>query len=556
MSSVKMLVKRQDVLNEGWVADAAQRDWLSREIPFFECPERAFEELWYYRWDLVRRHLRYVSDAVGYIITEFNCDDPLYWAGAFNSIVCASDHHVNEARWLHSSRYVQDYLRFLLTHPEAQPQAYSSALAASVWSVLQARGDTAFACDMLDPLIANHERWLRSDQEYPHDRGFDARRGLFWNTGRDSSGEFNLASAQLNECLRGIQGYKIRGGAGYRPDINADMFADMLALSRIAHLAGRQDESRHFADSAARLKSNVMRQLWDPRRTFFMHRWLRDEYSEADRHGKPTICAGSLIWETNGDRFGGVGFQPNEKGEGRGRELVGYTPWYRGIVDDTIQHAGAWKFLMDRDYFYAPFGPTTAERHDPWFLVQCDCRANGNSFPLVTSRVLQGVANVLHEHRHHGPLTADAYMNLLRIYVRTQSRDGKPYLAEFHHPDADRWVVDRPIGEHYFHSSFCDLVITGLIGLRPRPDRVLEVNPLVGEAWDYFALEDLPYHGQRLSIVYDRDGRRYGREVGLSVYVNGKLLVTAPRLQSLTAALPPIRVSGSPASAPSVEERA
>ncbi len=527
------ILEKQLILRSHKLAGGENERWYETRIPFFTCPDPVFEKLWYYRWEVVRRHLKFVSDEVGYIFTEFQGDEAFYWAGEFNTIVAASDHHVNEARWLRDPQYVQQYMRFWLTHPGAQPQSYSSALADSIWRILEVHGGMIFASDLIDSLIANHRRWIKGRVAYPHDNGYNSKRGLFWNTGRDSTGEYNLPSAQLNEPLRGIQGYKIRGGAGYRPDNNADMYADALAISRIAELAGRYDEAQEFADRAKMLKYNVQENLWDPSREFFVHRWLRDEYSEADRHGAPSIRAGSMIWETNADRFGGVGHQSHERGEGRGRELVGYLPWYRGLPDDEPKYASAWRYLLDTEYFYAPFGPTTAERHDPWFDIQYDCRTNGNSFPLNTSRVLNGLANLLHDYKHHGVLTEKAYFDLLSIYARTQYRDGKPYLAEFHHPDKDCWTVDRPIGKHYFHSSFCDLIITGLIGLRPRADGGFSVRPLTGDAWDYFVLEDLPWQGHRLSIVYDRDNSRYGRGQGLTVWVDGQCTAQAPDLRLL-----------------------
>ena len=49
----------------------------------------------------------------------------------------------------------------------------------------------------------------------------------------------------VNEPLRGIQGYKIRGGAGYRPDHSAEMYADMVALARLALLANRRELARN-----------------------------------------------------------------------------------------------------------------------------------------------------------------------------------------------------------------------------------------------------------------------------------------------------------------------
>ena len=55
-------------------------------------------------------------------------------------------------------------------------------------------------------------------------------------------------------------------------------------------------------------------------------------------------------------------------------------------------------------------------------------------------------------------------------------------------------------------------MITGLIGLRPRMDNTVEVNPLIPEGkWDYFCLDNVLYHGRNLTILWDKDGSRYQR---------------------------------------------
>jgi hypothetical protein len=66
----------------------------------------------------------------------------------------------------------------------------------------------------------------------------------------------------------------------------------------------------------------------------------------------------------------------------------------------------------------------------------------------------------------------------------------------------------------------------------------VEVNPLVPASWDYFALDDVAYRGHRLSIVWDRDGTRYGRGAGLSILVDGRAIANASSVQRLTAPLP------------------
>ena len=85
----------------------------------------------------------------------------------------------------------------------------------------------------------------------------------------------------------------------------------------------------------------------------------------------------------------------------------------------------------------------------------------------------------------------------------------------------------------------CDLVISGLIGLRPRADDIIEVNPLVPEgAWDYFCLDQVRYHGRNLTILYDKTGERYGRGKGLQVLANGQRIAGSESLQRVTAQLP------------------
>jgi len=60
-------------------------------------------------------------------------------------------------------------------------------------------------------------------------------------------------------------------------------------------------------------------------------------------------------------------------------------------------------------------------------------------------------------------VTRDDYVALLKTYAATQhDPDGKPMVREDHHPDENRWLAQGP---NYNHSRYCDLVITGLLGL-------------------------------------------------------------------------------------------
>jgi hypothetical protein len=84
------------------------------------------------------------------------------------------------------------------------------------------------------------------------------------------------------------------------------------------------------------------------------------------------------------------------------------------------------------------------------------------------------------------------------------------------------------------------LVINGLVGLRPQADDTVLVNPLIPEGkWDYFCLENVPYHGRLLTILWDKTGKRYNKGRGLCVFADNKELVRSETLQQLTGKLEP-----------------
>ena len=93
-------------------------------------------------------------------------------------------------------------------------------------------------------------------------------------------------------------------------------------------------------------------------------------------------------------------------------------------------------------------------------------------------------------------------------------------------------------GYLYNHSTFCDLIITGLVGLRPRADDIIEVNPLIDASMAYFALEGVQYHNRSLSMIWDSDGSKYGKGSGLRIWIDGDLKAASPTLQKLEFSMP------------------
>lgn len=478
-----------------FVPNAAALRFLEQNVPLFDCPDEEFERTYYFRWWTYRKHLRATPD--GFVVTEFLPN--VSWAKKYNTINCAAGHHLYEGRWLVDTRYLDDYSRFWFVGG-GSPRQYSFWAANAIYQRALATGDTRLAVELLDALVANFEAWEKSNLD-PN--------GLYWQ----------------KDVLDGME--VSIGGSGYRATINSYQFGDAKAIAAIARIAGKPELVARFEQEATRLRKVVQEKLWDGEAESFKVGTRTDPIRRVDV-----------------------------------RELHGYTPWYFYMPETSL--SVAWKNLMSPAGFFAPFGPCTAEQSHPKFAISYaghECQWNGPSWPYSTSVTLTAMANLLNRYQQDFVNTAD-YFKLLEIYTkshRLKRDDGKvvAWIDENLNPQNGDWIsrtrlktmkdgtwdpkkggVER--GKDYNHSTYCDLIVTGLVGLRPQIDDAVELNPLIppGGAWKYFCLDRIPYHGRSLTILYDRDGDHYGKGRGLHVYADGRRIAWSPRLTRVTAALP------------------
>jgi hypothetical protein len=282
------------------------------------------------------------------------------------------------------------------------------------------------------------------------------------------------------------------------------MAANARAIARIAEVAGQQDVADRFHGEFATLRSKMIDALWDPDAEFFKVRLEAGGLSDA-------------------------------------REAIGFIPWMFDLA--RPEHSIAWRQFTDPAGFSAPRGLTTAERRHPDFRTHGvgTCEWDGAVWPFATSQTLAGLAHVL-----RGPpqsyVSRRDYFEALRTYAASHQKDGKPYIGEYHDEITGDWLITgekEKRSRQYNHSTFCDLVIGGLIGIVPRADDVIEVDPLLPpDAWGWFCLERVPYHGHDLTILWDRRGDRYRRGAGFKVWADGKLIARSDKLMSIRVKLP------------------
>jgi hypothetical protein len=545
------------------IPNSAAADWLAAHAPRFECPDAEVTEIWHFRWWTFRKHIR--ATPTGFVITEFL--PPVKHAGAHNTISCAAAFHLAEGRWLRDPRPLDDYTRFWLRggagvspdvatcRPQPHFHKFSSWFAAAVWDRACATGDFAFATSLLDDLVADYRVW-ETERRLPN--------GLFWQ---------HDVKDGMEESISGS-----RTAQQPRPTINSYMVANARAISALATRAGRADLAKEFTAKADALHRLVLEKLWDDEAKFF--KVLRADTNATERAARVFSLA-----PTGGEGRGEGAIAPTRARTptafSTAREAIGYVPWMFNLPD--ARHAAAWTQFTDPAGFHAPFGLTTAERRHPAFRTHGTgkCEWDGPVWPFATSQTLTALANFLRPvaqtsksavspvskpapaasapTRSNSPRPADLeigdtagletratqlptrsdYLSALLTYTRSHRFNGQPYLGEYHDEITGAWLkgnADR--SRHYNHSLYADLLITGLIGLRPRPDDTVEVHPLLPDgAWDWFALDGLPYHGRTLTILWDRTGARYGKGAGLRVFADGKLLAETNRLTRVTGKL-------------------
>lgn len=494
------LLDKQRILQQQTWWDNRDFSWYQQHIPFFESPDTAIDATYYYRWELVTKHLTYGSTQSGYTFTEF-IDRP-FWSGAYGAISCPLGHQMYEVRWLKDSPAVEDFARYWFETPGAQPRSYSNWYGDAVWATYLVTANRQYLHTMLPHMEAQYAGWMTEH--------WDSIHKMFRWDGLHDGMEVNINSRLTTDPGSGAE--------GYRPTLNSYLFADARAISQAAALFGDSAKARDYADRAADLKHRVQQELWDPRREFFFHQFAHDE--------KDGIKANTLTY-----RSGPLA------GNSHGREEIGFVPWQFNLPDSGYE--AAWRFLMDTAYFFSTRGPTTVERHDPQFQISPRCCVwSGNEWPYATTQTLVAMANLLNNY-HQSVVTRKDYARLFKVYTLDQRMNGRPYIAEAANPDNGSWDGHNTFdhSEHYFHSGYVDLVITGIAGLRPRADDSLEVNPLAPADWAYFALDDVRYHGHDIAIVWDRDGTRYHVGAGLTLLSDGRIIGHADRLGRLAGYL-------------------
>ena len=425
-------------------------------FPKFKSSDAELNKTYEYRAESYSKHVKKTPD--GYVVTEFLPD--VSWAGKYNTICCATMHHIMEGRWIHEHNVIEDYLRFWCDDevmPREFTNRYSFALADIFMQYIKVSGNYSLATEEYESLRQLHHAW-----------DFRVRDGLYSQACNYDGMEYSIS------------------GHGYRPTINSYMYGDKIALSHFAEYIGNTADAEKYSADAEILRQTLNERLWN---------------EDIGMYG--------VISED--------GIMQNV------REPIGYIPWIYGIPEGRDE---CFKYLLDKNCFLAPYGIRTADASHPEYMKYYShvCLWNGPVWPFATAQTLTALINYLHT-ESTPKITDRDFMSLLNTYSLSQREEnGEPYIDENIHPDTGIWLArdlikksgrtDTERGREYNHSTFIDLVLTGVCGIVPTTDSHLTVAPL-GLSLDGFEAFDINYHGRNLEVKYDKG-------IGLSVRVDGR----------------------------------
>jgi hypothetical protein len=483
----------------------AYNRWFADNVPYFDASDQGFKKMWYYRWWVVRFSMQEANtpDLRGYSFYEGKL-------GFDNVISFAVPVQLKELTYLRDPVYGLDQAgnsyrnlapNGAVVDPPGSPywhETYSHWIAAALAEFHRVHPIPDDTLRQLLPALAGDVRaWTTAydadgdglpQRARPRVTGYDLDILSFWY--------FSGTRLDFTAKLSDVE----------RVDFASFVYANARGVAELARAAGDTELAAEFDTIAERLRGAVLQSLWDPETAFFYPQ-------RADDDRRIPI-----------------------------RELHGFFPFAMHLAPNEIPYTSALDKFVDRAEFWARFPPViTSQHHYRDWTWEMDGLTR-NIAPHPISMGARTLIEALKHYDHH-EVTPAHFMELMRRYNDLVFPGVHPYDA-YWRPNAHEYFSKwepyqssrRPKPSdisHDFHSAYSYLVVEGVVGLTPRVDDKIELQPAALE-WDYFALAGLRVRGRDLTVIWDRpDGQvRYpDYPEGFSLYVDGAHAFTRDRVE-------------------------
>ena len=478
--------------------------WFFDNVPYFDASDPAFKKMWYYRWWVVRFNMAEADtpDLSGYRFYEGKL-------GFDNVISFAVPVQLKELAYLRAPIFglqqAQNSYRNLspqgaVVDPPGSPywgETYSHWIAAALAEFHRVHPLPIDTLRALLPAMARDVRtWTTvfdpdhnglPQRAKPRVTGYDLDILSFWY--------FSGLKLDPRTKLEDME----------RVDFASFVYANARGVAELARAANDPALSAEFDASADRIRTAVLQQLWDDETHFFYPQRAAD-------HTRIPI-----------------------------RELHGFFPFTTLLAPDEPRYHEALRKFIDPEEFWAAFPPVITSQY---YYRRWTWEMDGLTRNIAPHPISMGARTLLQVLKHYNQqiITPDHFMELMARYTSLMYPGVNPFDPQWRpnaHEYYSKWepyqVSTRPKPSdisHDFHSMYCSLVVEGAVGLTPRSDDKIELQPAALH-WTYFVLDRLRYHGKDLTILWDQpDGyaRYAGYPEGFSLYIDGKQAFTRDHL--------------------------
>ena len=460
---------------------AEAEKWLADEIPTFDCPDPIWKRCYYYRWFVVLANYQEEDSVPGFYEGK---------RGPYTRhITYSAPHIMDEVRWLRDGKYAYGQAEILGKRREPNGRrfgGYTHWIASTLWGAYLVHPDKKKLAELLPAWQEDTECAFagKLDATRP-DADYLLAPPSHWTTGM----EWQPAWFYFDNYD------KTKETKLWRPDYTAYYYANARAVADALRVLGNPTEAAKFDKLADRVKGAVEHCMWDPKTDYF--------YS---------IKVGT-------DQKAWV------------KECVGIYPFTFDLP--SKDKSAAFKSILDPKEFWGKWLITSCDMNCPMYTPKVQlCNWDGPVWPHADSLVANALANGVRTYKAPGVTPAKLYQfidSYTKLHYEDKGTWKHPNIHEEGNAD-DGQMYGCP---DYFHSTYNDLIIRLVGGLVPRNDGSVELYPVVDVPWDHFRLDRVPYRGHMLSIVWDSraKGRYAGVPKGYSLYVDGKLIGTKPKLE-------------------------